>query len=118
VCNLANLDMVGHTGVIPAAVRACETVDACVGRIADAVLASGGRLVITADHGNAEELLDESGNPQTAHSMNRVPFTVVEHGRVHTFREGGVLGDIAPTILGLWGVPASAGMTGTSLITE
>ncbi|HBW16854.1 MAG TPA: 2,3-bisphosphoglycerate-independent phosphoglycerate mutase [Desulfovibrio sp.] len=118
VCNLANLDMVGHTGVIPAAVRACETVDACVGRIADAVLASGGRLVITADHGNAEELLDESGNPQTAHSMNRVPFTVVEQGRVHTFREGGVLGDIAPTILGLWGVPASAGMTGTSLITE
>lgn len=118
VCNLANLDMVGHTGVIPAAVRACEVVDESVGRIARAVLDSGGRIVITADHGNAEELLDAAGNPQTAHSMNRVPFTVVERGRTHTFREGGVLGDIAPTILALWGVPPAAGMTGTSLIVE
>lgn len=116
VCNLANLDMVGHTGIIPAAIRACKTVDACVGRIADAVLGSGGRLIITADHGNAEELLDATGSPQTAHSMNKVPFVVLERGRRFVLRDGGVLGDIAPTVLALWGETQPDAMTGRSLV--
>lgn len=116
VCNLANLDMVGHTGIIPAAIRAAETVDACVGRIIEAVTASGGRVIVTADHGNAEELLDANGNPQTAHSMNKVNLVIAENGKTYTLRPEGKLGDIAPTILQLWNVPLPEGMTGTPLV--
>lgn len=124
VCNFANPDMVGHTGKIPATVRALEAVDGCVARIAAAVRASGGRLVLTADHGNSEELLDADGQPQTAHTCNPVPFLVLEgpgsvgtdgEGRLVPLQSGGKLGDIAPTLLGLWGVTPPAAMTGRNL---
>ncbi len=120
VCNLANLDMVGHTGIIPAAIAACETVDENVGRIVEAVLAAGGRVLLTADHGNAEEMLDHAGQPQTAHSKNPVPLVLVEGEpdwaqQRYTLREG-VLGDLAPTILDLWSLPAPGAMTGQSLL--
>lgn len=133
VCNLANLDMVGHTGIIPAAIEACECVDACVGRIVDACVghikdacvghikdacAPNGRLIITADHGNAEELLNPEGKPHTAHTLNPVPLVIMEAGAHYILRQDGVLGDIAPTILDLWGTAKPALMTGTSLITS
>ncbi len=124
VCNFANPDMVGHTGDIQAAIRALEAVDACVERIEKAVLASGGRLVLTADHGNSEEMLDADGRPQTAHTCNPVPFLVREGSasgddgtgeRPARLRQGGKLGDIAPTLLGLWGITPPAAMTGRNL---
>lgn len=117
VCNLANLDMVGHTGVIPAAVTACEAVDACVARILEAVRKSGGRVLVTADHGNAEEMLTPEGKPQTAHSKNPVALVLVEEGAPRKLRSG-KLGDIAPTILQLWGMPIPAEMTGQSMLEE
>ncbi|MGE4553176.1 MAG: alkaline phosphatase family protein, partial [Desulfovibrionaceae bacterium] len=117
VCNLANLDMVGHTGIIPAAIRAVETVDECVGRIAARVLESGAQMLLTADHGNAEEMLDAGGGPQTAHSLNPVPLVLVGAGHEgRTLRSGGKLGDLAPTILDLWGCPQPEAMTGRSLL--
>ena len=120
VCNLANPDMVGHTGVIDAAVQALEAVDGCVGRIAEAVLASGGRVLLTADHGNVEMMLDEHGQPQTAHTCNPVPLVVVERGaegdRAIPLRSGGKLGDIAPTLLDLWGLAKPEIMNGESLV--
>ena len=116
VCNLANLDMVGHTGIIPAAIKACETVDLCVGRIAEKVLGSNGCVLLTADHGNAEEMLDPKGKVQTSHSLNPVAFVLMEN-KVREMRlRKGVLGDIAPTVLDLWGEPKPAAMTGKSLI--
>jgi len=121
VCNLANGDMVGHTGVIPAAIRACETVDACVARIVEAVLQSGGRVLLTADHGNADEMLDENGQPQTAHSKNPVPLTLIDpafENREGVLLPEGKLGDIAPTVLQLWGVEKPAVMSGQGLVTE
>ena len=120
VCNLANPDMVGHTGVIEAAVKALEYVDGCVGRLVEAVLASGGRVLMTADHGNVEEMLDKDGHPQTAHTCNQVPLVVVERGadgdRAVPLRSGGKLGDIAPTLLHLWGLAQPDVMTGESLV--
>ena len=116
VLNLANLDMVGHTGIIPAAVAACETVDGCVGRIVDDVLSRGGRVLMTADHGNAEEMIDESGGPQTAHSKNPVRLVHIAADSAALPLADGVLGDIAPTILDLLGLPKPAEMTGTSLL--
>lgn len=117
--NLANGDMVGHTGVLPAAVSAMEAVDRCVGRIVDAVLQRGGRVLLTADHGNAEQMLDEHGEPHTAHSMNPVPLSyIAADSDSVTLRDGGKLGDLAPTILGLWGVEKPKEMTGESLIKE
>lgn len=115
VCNLANLDMVGHTGIIPAAIAACECVDGCVGRIIQAC-APNGRLIVTADHGNAEELLNPEGKPHTAHTLNPVPLVIMEAGVQYSLRQDGVLGDIAPTILDLWNAPKPSLMTGTSLI--
>jgi 2,3-bisphosphoglycerate-independent phosphoglycerate mutase len=115
VLNFANCDMVGHTGIMDAAVSAVQAVDECVGKVTDAVLATGGTAVITADHGNAEEMLDEDGvTPHTAHSTNPVPFIVV--GRDVSLRSGGRLCDIAPTLLELMGIVQPKGMTGTSLI--
>ncbi len=118
VCNLANPDMVGHTGIIPAGIKACETVDACAKRIIEAVLQSGGRLLITADHGNVEEMLTPDGKPQTAHTTNKVALAVLDDGPVKKLRSGGKLGDVAPTILHLWGLPVPKEMTGSSLWEE
>ncbi len=122
VCNLANLDMVGHTGIIPAAMEAAKVVDRCVGEIIQAAKAHGCRLLLTSDHGNAEEMLDDAGNPQTAHSMNRVPLALLlpngdplTNGGNATLADG-VLGDIAPTILDLMGLPTGEHMTGASLL--
>jgi len=114
VCNLANLDMVGHTGIIPAAIRACETVDECVGRLVTAFLDAGGQVFLTADHGNAEEMLDASGGPQTAHSTNPVPLLHIDATGGRRLNPG-KLGDIAPTILASWGLEKPAAMSGESL---
>ena len=118
VCNLANPDMVGHTGIIPAGIKACETVDACAKIIINAVLASGGRILITADHGNIEEMLTKDGKPMTAHTTNKVPLAVLDNGPVKKLRPGGKLGDVAPTILHLWGAAQPEVMTGESLWLE
>lgn len=115
VCNIANGDMVGHTGIMPAAIAACEVVDECVGRMEKAVLASGGRMIIIADHGNCEVMQDAIGHPQTAHTTNPVPFIVVEDGVDYTLADGR-LADVAPTILDLWQVQKPAAMTGISLV--
>ena len=118
VCNLANPDMVGHTGVLQAAVSACETVDACVGRMLEAVAASGGRACVTADHGNVECMLDTHNAPHTAHTMNPVPFILVEPDGATPHLHEGRLADIAPTILALWNVPQPPEMTGRPLTRE
>jgi 2,3-bisphosphoglycerate-independent phosphoglycerate mutase len=119
IINFANADMVGHTGVIPAAVTAVQTVDACLGEIVDCVLDSGGALIVTADHGNADEMLEEDGSPDTAHSLNPVPLIVVTpDGRSLTLRDGGVLADVAPTALELLGIDQPAAMTGASLLAQ
>jgi 2,3-bisphosphoglycerate-independent phosphoglycerate mutase len=117
VCNLANPDMIGHTGDLAAAITACEAVDGAVGRIADATLAMGGALFITADHGNCECMRDESGNPHTAHTLNPVPAVLVAKGfEAHQLRAGGALSDVAPTLLRLFGLEQPAVMDGKSLI--
>ena len=117
VCNFANLDMVGHTGVMEAAVRACEVVDDCVGRVVKTVLDTNGRLLLSADHGNADTMLDAVGGVHTAHSMNPVPFVWVEEGNGgRRLRPEGILGDVAPTVLDLWGLPQPEAMTGKSLL--
>jgi 2,3-bisphosphoglycerate-independent phosphoglycerate mutase len=115
IINFANPDMVGHTGVIPAAVKAIETVDGCLGRVAEAVEAKGGVCVVTADHGNADHMLEDDGSPNTAHSMNPVPLLVTAD--VGELREGGTLADVAPTILSLLELGQPDEMTGRSLIT-
>ena len=114
ILNYANCDMVGHTGIFDAAKAAVEAVDTCVGRMVDAVLAKGGVALLTADHGNADKMFEEDGSPFTAHTTNPVPFVVV--GKECELREGGVLADIAPTMLQLLEVPQPAEMTGKSLI--
>jgi 2,3-bisphosphoglycerate-independent phosphoglycerate mutase len=114
IINFANADMVGHTGVIPAAVAAIETVDRCLGEVVRAVHESGGTLLITADHGNADHMLEPDGSPNTAHSLNPVPVIVTMPGL--RLREGGALADVAPTILELLGFEQPAAMTGVSLI--
>jgi 2,3-bisphosphoglycerate-independent phosphoglycerate mutase len=115
IINFANADMVGHTGVIEAAVKAVETVDACLGRIVEAVQASGGVLIVTADHGNADEMLEEDGSPDTAHSLNPVPLIVTREG-LALRDDDGVLADVAPTVLQLLGIEQPREMTGESLI--
>jgi 2,3-bisphosphoglycerate-independent phosphoglycerate mutase len=114
VINFANPDMVGHTGVIPAVVKAVETTDACLGRVVEAVQAAGGVLLITADHGNAEQELQEDGSPHTAHTTNPVPLVVTKRGV--ELREGGELSDLIPTALDLLGLPTPDLMTGRSLV--
>jgi 2,3-bisphosphoglycerate-independent phosphoglycerate mutase len=117
IINFANADMVGHTGVIPAAVKAVETVDACLGDVVRVVLESGGALVVTADHGNADEMLEDDGSPDTAHSLNPVPLVVVSDPPLDvSLRGGGVLADVAPTVLDLVGMEQPAAMTGRSLL--
>jgi 2,3-bisphosphoglycerate-independent phosphoglycerate mutase len=115
IINFANPDMVGHTGVIEAAVAAIETVDSCLGSVVEAVHESGGACIITADHGNADHMLEDDGSPNTAHSLNPVPLVVTVSGL--TLRsEGGVLADVAPTVLQVLGIEQPAAMTGKSLI--
>jgi len=115
VINFANPDMVGHTGVIPAVVQAVETTDACLGRVLEAVERLGGICLVTADHGNAEKLLEDDGvSPHTAHTTNPVPLVVTAHGLA--LREGGELSDLAPTVLALLGLGAPPEMTGKSVI--
>jgi 2,3-bisphosphoglycerate-independent phosphoglycerate mutase len=112
--NFANPDMVGHTGVIPAAVEAVETADRCLARVVEAVEARDGVCLITADHGNAETMLHPDGSPHTAHTTNPVPLIATAHGV--RFRNGGRLADIAPTLLDLLAVPPPAAMSGESLL--
>ncbi len=114
ILNYANCDMVGHTGIFDAAKTAVEAVDTCVGRMVDAILAKGGAALITADHGNADKMYEPDGSAFTAHTTNPVPFIVV--GQDCELREGGVLADIAPTMLKLLELPQPAEMTGKSLI--
>jgi 2,3-bisphosphoglycerate-independent phosphoglycerate mutase len=118
VLNFANPDMVGHTGIFEAAVKAVETVDACVGRVVDEVLEKGGAVLLIADHGNAEKMIDlETGQPHTAHTTNPVPFVLIlDDGKKHKLREGGILADVAPTILDLMDIPIPKAMTGRSLM--
>ena len=114
VLNFANCDMVGHTGVFDAAVKAVKAVDECVGRVVDSTLKMGGSVIITADHGNADCMVGEDGQPFTPHTTNPVPFCVV--GYPCELREGGRLADIVPSILKIMGLPQPPEMTGESLI--
>lgn len=117
ILNYANCDMVGHTGVLDAAVKAVKTVENCVAKITAAVLKKGGSCLITADHGNADKMIAEDGSPFTAHTTNRVPFILVsEQNKNVKLREGGILADIAPTLLEVMGEEVPAEMTGKSLI--
>ena len=119
IINFANPDMVGHTGVESAAIKAIETVDACVGRAVDAIKEVDGQMFICADHGNAEQLVDyETGEPFTAHTTNPVPFILVNADPSYTLREGGKLADIVPTLLELMGMEQPKEMTGTSLLVK
>ena len=115
IINFANPDMVGHTGVIPAAVKAVETVDACLGRVVEAVHAAGGACLITADHGNCDHMLNDDGSVNTAHSLNPVPF-IVTAGADGELDGEGILADVAPTALALLGIEQPAEMTGRSLL--
>ena len=119
IVNFANADMVGHSGKIEPTIKAVETVDACLGRIELAVRARGGAMVITADHGNAEQMIDPAtGGPHTAHTTNPVPFIVVaENGKKYSLKPGGSLRDISPTVLGMLGIPEPKEMTGKDLRT-
>ena len=117
IINFANPDMVGHTGVEAAAIKAVEAVDECVGKTVEAVKEKDGVLFICADHGNAEQLLDyETGAPFTAHTTNEVPFILVNYDEAYTLREGGCLADIAPTLIEVMGMTQPAEMTGKSLL--
>jgi len=115
ICNYANADMVGHTGVLPAAIQAIETLDACIGRVVEAMREIGGEVLITSDHGNAEMMLDPAtGQPHTAHTTNLVPLLYV--GRNARIESTGALSDIAPTLLRIMGLPQPPEMTGKPLI--
>lgn len=114
ILNFANCDMVGHTGVFEAAVKAVEAVDTCVGRVTDAIAKMNGVALITADHGNADKMIDTDGEPFTAHTTNPVPFCVI--GYPCKLREGGKLADIAPTMLKILNIEQPEEMTGTSII--
>ena len=116
ILNFANCDMVGHTGIFEAAVKAVETVDVCVGRVAEATTKMGGVMLLTADHGNADCMIDTDGSPFTAHTTNPVPFAVV--GKDCKLREGGKLCDISPTIIKLLGLDKPEEMTGESIIID
>ena len=119
ILNFANCDMVGHTGVFDAAVKAVKTVDECLGKVVDKVLSMGGCALITADHGNAEKMTNEDGSPFTAHTTNPVPFIVACDRLIgKTLRSGGILADVAPTLLDVMDIPVPAEMTGKTLINE
>ena len=116
VLNFANCDMVGHTGILSAAIEAVEVVDNCLGRVVDAVVAAGGALLITADHGNCEQMADTSGHSHTAHTSNPVPLILVDQQRSQLLLRNGILADLAPTIIDLLGLQQPQAMTGRSLL--
>jgi 2,3-bisphosphoglycerate-independent phosphoglycerate mutase len=116
VINYANADMVGHTGKLPETIRAIEVLDACLGRLETATRGAGGLLLMTADHGNAEQMIDSvTGAPHTAHTTNPVPFVLCGTAPGGLRRTGVSLADVAPTILGLQGIPVPREMTGRDL---
>lgn len=118
VLNFANMDMVGHTGVLSAAVKACETVDQCARLVVEAIWETGGTAFVTADHGNCEQMIAPDGSPHTAHTLNPVPFIIAGKGLPDMPLKNGILGDIAPTILKKLHLAQPEEMTGTSLIIE
>ena len=118
IVNFANPDMVGHTGIMEAAIKAIEAVDECVGRAVEALLEVDGQMFICADHGNAEKLIDEDGSPFTAHTTNEVPFIIVNYDENYGLREGGCLADIVPTLIEMMGMEQPAEMTGESLLVK
>ncbi len=118
ILNFANCDMVGHTGILEAAVQAVQTVDTCLGRVVDGVLAAGGKLLITADHGNCEQMMGDNGQPHTAHTSNLVPFILVDPDHKEAKVREGMLADLAPTVLELLNLQKPEVMTGTSLISH
>jgi 2,3-bisphosphoglycerate-independent phosphoglycerate mutase len=116
LCNYANADMVGHSGSIPATIKAVETVDRCLARVIHTAENAGTRLIVTADHGNAELMIDpETGGPHTAHTTNPVPLVIVDWEREHVLRPGGALCDVAPTILTMLGIEQPREMSGVNL---
>jgi 2,3-bisphosphoglycerate-independent phosphoglycerate mutase len=119
VLNFANCDMVGHTGILAAAIKAVEAVDACVGRIVAKVRELGGTVLITADHGNADQMAEENGEPYTAHTCNPVWLVLVDDARKQArLKEEGRLADIAPTMLDILGIEKPREMTGVSLLVK
>ncbi len=119
VVNYANSDMVGHTGELPAAIKAIEAIDACLGRLTEAVRKAGGVLFVTADHGNSEQMFDDkTGQKHTQHTLNRVPALLVNGPAAIRSLSDGKLADVAPTILALMKMPQPAEMTGHSLLSE
>jgi 2,3-bisphosphoglycerate-independent phosphoglycerate mutase len=120
VVNFANPDMVGHTGILSAAIKAAEAVDECVGKILDKLKSLGGAAIVTADHGNFEKMWDEKDNqPHTAHTIGDVPLVVFdERYKGRKMREGGTLADIGPTLLEMMGLPKPEEMTGESLLAK
>ena len=119
IINFANPDMVGHTGVEAAAIKAVETVDECVGKAVDALLSVNGTMFICADHGNCEQLVDyETGAPFTAHTTNPVPFILINYDPAYTLKEGGCLADLAPTLIDMMGLEKPVEMTGHSLLVK
>ena len=116
ILNFANPDMVGHTGILPAAITAMETVDRCVKQVVESTLEAGGCLLITADHGNCEQMADASGSPHTAHTSNPVPLLYVSNDSDGVSLQSGKLADLAPTLLQLLDLPQPPEMTGHSLL--
>jgi 2,3-bisphosphoglycerate-independent phosphoglycerate mutase len=115
VLNFANMDMVGHTGILEAGIKACETVDACARMVVEAVWKTGGTAMVTADHGNAEQMIADDGSPHTAHTLNPVRFILAGDTWQGTTLKPGILGDIAPTVLKVMKMEQPPEMTGTPL---
>jgi 2,3-bisphosphoglycerate-independent phosphoglycerate mutase len=115
ILNFANADMVGHTGIMEAAIKAIEALNDCVPRVVNAVLAQGGQVLLTADHGNADVMLDHEGNVVTAHSLNQVPLVYISDSP-RELKSGGKLADLAPTMLSLMDIPIPEEMTGDVLV--
>jgi 2,3-bisphosphoglycerate-independent phosphoglycerate mutase len=116
ILNFANPDMVGHTGVITAGIRAVETIDRCVGKVLQALQKAGGKALVTADHGNCEQMLEKGGTPHTAHTTNLVHCIYVSADSHHYTMGDGILADIAPTLLEMLGIAQPPSMTGHSLL--
>src|SRR5699024_4811351 len=114
ILNFANPDMVGHSGMLQPTIEAVEVVDECLGKVVDKIIELGGTAVITADHGNADEVIDTNGEPMTAHTTNPVPVIVTKEGI--SVRDGGILADLAPTVLDVLGIEQPKDMTGKTLI--